>query len=232
MPPKRTYRKRPTYKYKKKQAYGPPLGTRPKMTRALRVHQNLTRDVRWFKEARSIPGSTTGTFRTSVIPTDVNQCLDFLNWGKCWEEFKVLQIVCHYFPVAVGSESLQVGAAGAAVPGPTATFRRGNVITYMDQGDTDPGSNDFLRLITKPSAKLVSARAKLKRWLTRPKGNPEWGSFESDTGAVAVPDSWIDSRITIQGQDFTPANDPGNQTWYYMTIAYKVLFRGRQRAIV
>ena len=212
MPQKRNAKRKPR---RKAQPYGPPIGRRPKMIRTLRVAQNLTRDCRWFKSSSSIVGSDDGTFKSRYAPVHVNECLDFLNWGKCWEEYKVLQIIIHFYPVAVGSESLQENVLptppATGHPGYANTFKRGNVITYQDQGDQDTDSLDFLRLITKPSAKLVSARAHIKRWLTRPKGHPLWGKFSALNGAVLTPDSWNDSWVTIQGEEFTPDSRPGRQ---------------------
>lgn len=218
------YRKKSTRKKSRRQPYGPAIGRKPKMTRALRVHQNLTRDCRWFKTATTISSNSTGDFNIRYRPALVWQSLDFENWGRCWEEFKILKVNISFIPASIGSESLQ-GVAGQPL------YRRGEVIIYFDQGEDDTPTNSFLELITKPSAKLVSARRITKRWMTRPSGNPEWGTFDTATGLIDVPDSWTNSSMVIQGQGFTPVTAPGVQVWYYVTTSYKVLFRGRQKVI-
>lgn len=231
MPYKRT--KKPTgYRRRRRQAKtGAPLTGPPRMTRKLRVYQNLTRDCRWFKETTFIVSDVNGRFTYRYSPLNVNQCLDFINWGKCWEEFKVLKMIVSWMPAGLGSESLQEANNPQPYAGNIATFKRGEVIVYFDQGDLDPPTNDFLRLITKPSARLLNPNRFAKRWATRPKGAPAWGQFDSTNGSISTSDSWNDTVISVQGQNFTSSLQPGNQLWYYVTISYKVLFRGRQRAI-
>lgn len=235
MPFKKNYKRKSTRR-RRPALTGAPITRAPRMTRKLRVYQNLTRDCRWFKETTFIAAGTDGRFYVRYSPLNVNQCLDFLNWGKCWEEFKVLKVIVSWIPAGLGSESLQEVIPTTVIPltgyaGPSATFRRGEVIVYFDQGDQDPETPDFLRLITKPSAKLLNPSRPAKRWMTRPRGNPKWGQFDSSNGSIEQEDSWGDSNISIQGQNFSSSFLPGNKIFYYVTISYKVLFRGRQRAI-
>lgn len=234
MPYKFRKTKRTTKLKKKAQPYGPSLGKKPKMTRSLRVHQNLTRDVRWFKTATTIGGNNVGDFNVEYTPVNVWQCLDFNNWGRCWEEFKVLKVIVNFLPASVGSESLIT--TDPVVPPPpvtiTPSYKRGNVIVYYDQGEQDSPSSSFLQLITKPSAKLVNPRRMTKRWMDRPSGSPAWGTFDPADGSIQTPDSWSDSRIIIQGQGFTPTVPPAPRiVWYFVTVAYKVIFRGRQKVV-
>lgn len=236
MPYKKSYlKKRKPYLRRRRQARtGAPITRAPRLTRKLRVYNNLTRDCRWFKHVKFITSDPDNIGRFSQIyrPGLVTECLDFQNWGRCWEQYKVLQVSVHFIPAAIGSESLQQGFQdGNGFPTNIATFKRGEVVIYMDQGAQDPVEPDFARLITKPSARLYSARQRVRRFMTRPRGNPEWGEFSSQDGTVQQSDSWSDSYLHIQGQNFTPLSAPGNQLWYWVQINYKVLFRGRQRAI-
>lgn len=224
-------RGRPKKYAKYKQPYGAPL-MRPVFTRSMRVKQNLTRDVRWFKEVRTIQSNLNGNFRQVYLPTDVNNCLDFIKWARIFEEFKVLKVRVVWHPAAVGSESLQEGTSPPPTPGPEATFKRGNSITWCDQGDPDlpVGVDTIAKLIVKPSAKLINPRYKHTRYVCRPFGNPEWGRLDDD-GTISSPDSWTDTRISIFGEGFTPILVQGDQTWFYVTISYLVMLRGRQADI-
>lgn len=230
MPTKSKYAKRSKRSYKKKQQYGAKITGAPRMTRALRVQQNLTRDCRWFKlvtQIRTVPLSN-GEFRSLVVPTDVVDCNDFQKWGACWEEFQVLQFKVRYIPVAVGSESLLRVPIPAGPPVPL--FLRGNTVSWLDQGEANITPSTIGDIIVRPSARLVNSRRPFMRWSTRPKGNPNWGSFLPD-GTVAVDDQWSDSRIKLYGQGFSNPVAPATQLiWYYVMVYFKVVFRGRQQS--
>lgn len=222
-------RSRKRYRLRRKPpVLGAPLTGRPKMTRTLRIHNNLTRDCRWFKFTQNIPSNTNGNFFNNWAPPDVTQCLDFTRWAQNWEEFKVLQFSVKLFPAAVGSESLQEAPNTQPIPGNQATFKRGNTISWVDQGQADPTFNSIEDLICRPSARLYNPRRYHKRWVVRPKGNPDWGQLDND-GTIALPDQWNDSRIKVYGTSFTPSTSAGTQVWYYVMISFKVLFRGRQQ---
>lgn len=193
----------------------------PRMTRALRIHQNLTRDCRYFKFIERISSNTSGNFFNVFHPSEVINCNDFKNWGKCWEEYKVLSFKVKLQPISVGSESLQLENG---IP----LFKRGLTITYLDQGLPDPSFNDIDNIIVRPSCRTVSPRYPHYRWASRPRGNPEWGHLAPD-GGITEADSWTDTRIRLWGQDYTPISMQGAQTWFFATISYKVLFRGRQQ---
>lgn len=200
--------------------------------RSKRVQQNLTRDVRWFKEVRTIQSNVNGNFRQVYSPPNIVNCDDWNKWAQIWEEYKVLQVTVKFLPAAVGSESLQEGISPPPVPSNEATFKRGNVVTWIDQGELDVpgGPNVIQQLIVKPSARLIQPRRYHKRYINRPYGNPEWGRLD-DTGAITLPDSWEDSRIQIFGENFSPLTGAGNQQYYYVMISYKVVFRGRQSTV-
>lgn len=226
--PRRRHRsrsRRPRYRNRRATRTGAPL-MRNIWTRRKRVQQNLTRDVRWFKEVRTIQSNTGGNFREVFRPIDVANCADFANWAKIWEEYKILQIIVRMFPAAVGSESLQENIPPPDIPSGIASFKRGDVITWVDQGDLDVPT-DFNRIIIKPSAKLLQPRKYHKRYINRPYGNPNWGQLDTD-GTILLGDEWTDTRIQVFGTNFTPSTVAGSQVWYYVTVSYKLLFRGRQ----
>lgn len=195
--------------------------------RPKRRQQNLTRDTRWFKEVRLIQSNDSGNFREIFQPQSVTNCADFLKWGALWEEYKCWKVVVKFFPAAVGSESLQ--EAPANIPGHLATFKRGDCITWIDQGFLDAPTS-INNIIVKPSARLINPRFKHTRWFNRPPGNPEWGKL-AVTGVPVDPDSWDDTRLQMYGQGFSPLTDPGSQTWFYCLVAYKVTFRGRDQQV-
>lgn len=234
MPYKKSYRRKSSRRRRGKRSYrgvGAPIGRRPPMTRALRVQQNLTRDCRWFKRIWEVVtvSDSAGKFNYVFQPSDVTGCLDFLKWGQCWEQFKVLSFAIRLLPVAVGSESLIKSSGG---PGPvtlTPLYLRGNTITYLDQGESDPVPPTLGDMIVRPSARLVASRRPHKRWASRPQGNPEWGDFEPD-GTIGSLDDWTDTRIRLYGEGFSVPDDPTAQLrYFYVTEYFKVLFRGRQQ---
>lgn len=226
MPTKRSYAKKSKRRKNYARRTGPSLRAN-RWNRQKRVGQNLTRDLRYFKAVRTIVTNTNGNFRAIYSPPNIIECNDWLNWAKIWEEFKILSVSVKFFPASVGSEALQEANTGTqSYPGNVATFKRGNVVTWVDQGELDaPGA--FGDIIIKPSAKLINPRRAHKRWINRPMGNPNWGQLDPD-GAISLPDEWNDSRIQIFGENFTPIQAAGNQSYYYVMITYKVLFRGRQ----
>lgn len=220
----RAARRRPTYRRRYGVRVGAPL-TRTKWTRRKRVQQNLTRSVYWFKNVITIQSNLNGNFRSVFSPGDVVGASDWLNFGTIFNEFKVLKMIVKFFPASVGSESLQEANAPASVPGREATFKRGDVITWVDQGvPVVPGA--ITDIINKSSAMLVQPRRFHKRYVNRARGYPTWGAL-NDNGSIAIQDPW-DSKIQIFGENFTPIQSPGTQIWYYCQIMWKVLFRGRQ----
>lgn len=232
MPYKKRYNRRRRAP-RRRQPYGAPLTRAPRMTRSLRVHQNLTRDCRWFKTVTNV-GTTAqslGRFNVSYGPADLQNVADFQKWGRCWEEYKVLSFSVKFYPVSVGSESL-LGVPPPPDQRPIPIYYRGNTVTWVDQGKIQVQPQAQLDdIIVRPSAKLIQSRKFHKRWISRPKGNPQWGQFNEDgTVNQALPDSWEDSRIKMYGQDYaTPFPPSARLVFWYVVISYKVLFRGRQQ---
>jgi len=125
----------------------------------------------------------------------------------------------------------------------------------MDQGQPDPTFNNIEQVIVRPSAKIIDPRRKYYRYAVRPKGHVRWGTFAPNgdvargdpipgTGVTTPPpqsiiipqqyypdkyDSWKYTWIRIWGEDFSPIQAAGRQVYYWVTIRYKVLFRGRQQ---
>lgn len=208
--------------------YGPPLTRRPRMTWRRRVNNNLTRDLKWFKTSYSIPSNQNGNFYVNYAPGDLDDCADFNNWAKLWEEYKVLQLTVDFHVAAVGSESLQEADDPQPYTGNIATFKRGNVVTWIDQGSPDPTIGSIPDIMVRPSCRMINARRFHKRKVFRPMGNPNWGQLDED-GSIALGDEWNDTRVKIYGEGFTPQTAAGTQIWYYVVVKFKVIFRGRQQ---
>lgn len=212
MPRKSTRRKSRRSTRRRGTRTGAPL-TRTRWTRKKRVEQNLTRDVRWFKRQTGIASNTNGNFRSVYDPGQIDLVDDFQNWARNWEEFKVLAMYVKFIPAFVGSEN-------------TTNYRRGNAITFFDQGEEDQPIT-FTSIMVKPSAQLMNPRRRHTRWCNRPRGNPRWGTL-NNTGIISEDDQWQDTRLQIFGTNFSPSGLPGAQVWFFVEIGYKVVFRGRQ----
>lgn len=233
MPYKKRYNnRRRRAPFRRKQPYGAPLGRPPRMTRKLRVHQNLTQDCRWFKTVTNVgtTAASDGKFNVSYSPADLQNSADFQKWGSCWEEYKLLEFTVKFFPVSVGSESL-LGVPPPPDQRPIPIYYRGNTVTWLDQGKPQPTAGGLDDIIVRPSAKLVPSRKFHKRWAKRPSGHPQWGQFNEDgTVNQNVPDSWQDTRIKMFGQDYAGPFPPSARLIYwYVMISFKVIFRGRQQ---
>lgn len=214
MPTRRRHRSKSHRR--KSRRVGPSL-SRPVFHRKKRVNQNLTRDVKWFKRQTGIASNTAGNFRAVYEPSNIELVDDFQRWAANWEEYKVLGMYVKFIPAFVGSEN-------------TTNYRRGNAITFFDQGTQD-NPTTFNQIMVKPSAKLMNPRVKHTRWCNRPHGYPRWGTLDN-TGVIVDEDSWQDTRLQIFGINFTPVSAPGAQVFYFVEIGYKVVFRGRQSSPV
>ena len=213
-------------KKKKTQQYGPIIKGRPKLTRSLRVKQNLTRDYKMFKYVTRIAANGFGNIFNVYHPGEVHFVKDFQNWGRCWEEYKCTWFSVKLTPIGVGSESLQSPASGEAM------FKRGVTLTWLDQGEPNPTFGTIDAIIVRPSCQVVRPRVPHIRKCYRAPGNPEWGKFDADgSGNIAngAADSWTDTRVRLWGQDYTPVVQPGSQTYFWATITYAILFRGRSQ---
>ena len=213
---RRTNRRR--FRRPARRRWGAPLrGMRWK--RGNRVAQNMSRDVRWFKDVNSIASDGTGECRFDKATRDVINAGDFTNYAINYEEFKILQVTVKFYPAKVGSESAQL-------PPGQPLFLRGDTVSWIDQRTPDPNPVAIFDVINKSSARLFQPRHFHKRWINRPRNYPTWGLLNVD-GTVNTPDSWP-AAIRLFGIGFSPGNLPGDQTFFYAQTYFKVIFRNRR----
>lgn len=223
MPYKRNYRKRPYARRKRKAPQNGASMKRPTFTRTLRVKQNLTRECRWFKYMFPVLSTPAGLIAIDVDPSNVNLLKQFQKFGTIYEEFKTLMVVLKLYPSAVGSESLNTqGPGGNLVP----IYRRGDIVSWVDPTTPNDTVTQIIDVMGRPSATLFQPRRFHKRWMTRPRGYPEWASLNTD-GTIQAQDTWQGS-INVFGQGFTPSPAPGIQRYFYAEVSMKILFRSRQ----
>lgn len=202
---------------------GAPAGRRPRMTYRRRVNQNLVRQVQWFKRVQAITSDTAGNIGFATDSTNVGNVDDFVTFGTLYSQFKVLKVVCKFFPANVGGESQQIITAGPGQGFPL--LQRGDCLSYTGKQSALTSIPD---LINRSSARLLQPRKYHKRWVDRPKGYPQWGEL-SNTGGVTTDDPWDDeSGIHMIGENFTPTQAPGQQNYFYVMTLWKVMFRSRQ----
>lgn len=211
-------------RYGKRRQWGAPL-TRPLWTRTNRVAQNLTRNVRWFKNVQSIQSDDVGEIRYGLQTTRPQDAGDFTNFGIFYEEYKILEIILKLYPAKVGSESAQRLGPVPGLQGQP-LFLRGDMVSWCDQRDDDPAPVTIFDVINKSSARLFQPRHYHKRWMNRPRDYPRWGTLNPD-GTIAAVDPWV-AAIRLFGVGFSPATLPGDQTFFYAQTFYKVLFRNRR----
>lgn len=203
----------------------PTYGRRP-MNR-FRRNQNLSRNTMWFKKvgdltAASPAGVINGRYTTNdsfPIPTFVNVC-------RNWEQYKVLKVITKFYPAYIGSESVTSAAAG---------YRRGNVVTWIDQPPLDsqnPATGQITILMGFPSCKLHQPSRVFKRWMNRPRGavTNEWSQIHHPT-ALGVPtidpDNWK-SEIRLFGDGFS-VNPTTQKPYFFVEMWFKVTFRSKYR---
>ena len=198
--------------------------SRPRFTRRKRVGQNLTREIKWFKRVQAITSDTAGNIGFDVSSVNVDTVPDFITYGTLYSQYKVLKVMCKFFPSNVGGESLQIINTGAGQSFPL--LQRGDALTYTGKpAVTGLGIAD---IIQRSSARLIQPRRFHKRWVDRAYGYPTWGEL-NPSGGVVTPDPWDDeSNITMIGENFTPTQAPGQQNFFYVMTLWKVLFRSRQ----
>lgn len=198
---------------------------RPRPTKRMRRMQGLTTTVQWFKRVQTIASNTAGLLSATESSVNVASVDDFKTYGSLYSQYKVLKMICRFYPANVGGESMQVFTA----PGPQnglPQFQRGNTLTYCGKS---PLVATIESLIVRPSARLFNPRRFHKRWIDRPKsGYPEWGELNT-VGVPTVTDEWDDeSEIHLIGDNFTPVQAPGQQNYFYLVTLWKVIFRSRQ----
>lgn len=216
---RKIFRSRAVKRHRRK--YGAPLNA-VKWTRGKRVAQNVTRDVKWFKESRPIESDNSGEIRFALQTTTPQNAGDFTNFGIFYEEYKILQVMVKFYPAKVGSESVQNQAVGVGQP----LYLRGDTCSWIDQRDDDPAPATIFDVINKSSTRIFQPRRFHKRWMSRPKGYPRWGTLNQD-GTINQVDPWVAS-IRMFGVGFTPSGAPGNQQFFYCQCYYKVLYRNRR----
>lgn len=217
---KRVYNKKKKYS---KREWGAPI-TKTRWTRGNRVAQNLTRNVRWFKDTISIQSDNIGEIDFSLSTTTPQNAGDFTNFGIFYEEYKIEKVILKLFPAKVGSESAQ-RMGGPGIPGQP-LFLRGDTVSWIDQKNNDPNPITIFDVINKSSARLFQPRNYHKRYICRPNNYPGWGLLNTD-GSIQTLDPWAAS-IKIFGVGFSPNNLPGDQTFFYCQCFYKVLYRNRR----
>ena len=191
-----------------------------------RWNQNLGTSAMWFKKSGDITAaSPQGVLFDLFSPNDVFPIPSFVNVCRNWEQYKVVRVIVKFYPAFVGSETSTIAAAG---------FRRGNVITWIDQPPLgqQPASGDITILMGFPSAKLHQSRATIKRWMNRPSGGryANWAFITHPTALgvpTIVPDDW-DSQIRMFGDNFS-TNATTNKPYYFYEALFKVVFRSRYR---
>lgn len=201
---------------------GAPLGRMPRWGRSMRVAQNLTRNVFWFKSTGPVEVLGNGTINLSANASQVSGTQAFQNFARSFEQYKVLKVVLKLIPASVGSESIS-----------TTWFHRGNAVTWVDQPplQTNPpaGINQVMSL---PSARLFQPRRFHKRYMNRPKGGLTnlWGTIQHTAGVPIIgPDSWL-TTIKLYGDNFGPGPGPQGQTippYFFFEQYFKVVFRSR-----
>lgn len=220
----RGYRPRRRFRRRNRRV-GAPLRRAPNWGRMMRVSQSLTRNVFWFKETGPIqltnPGTNNdnGEIYSTYQPSDVTSNADFLNFARAFEQYKVLKVIVKLYPASIGSESVNPNV-----------FRRGNIVSYIDQpplGGQPDSINDAMGL---PSAKLFQPRRFHKRFMNRPRGGNTFSWIlinHTSTGAPApLFDSW-NTEIKIYGDNFGTGPAGTDQPYYFYEVLYKVIFRSR-----
>lgn len=204
---------------------GAPLGRVPRWGHRMRVGQNLTRNVFWFKTTGPIEvDPATGRIFQRFAPTGVVLSPAFMNFARSYEQYKVLKVIVRFFPASVGSEGIN-----------PEHFHRGNVCTYIDQppiSATPPTAID--EVMNLPSCRIQQPRRFTSRYMNRPRGGRTnvWPLIDhvAPGGAPAVnDDTWI-SQVNLFGDNFAPGPLPGGVTmppYYFYEVLYKVVFRGR-----
>ncbi len=185
--------------------------------------QNMTTEVRWFKRVDTLTSNPAGNIRIVYDQSDLPLLRQWELFAQIWEEFKILKIVVSLVPANIGGESFQTQSATT----PIVLFRRGNIVSWIDPNTpTQAVIPNIESVMGRPSARIFQPRRFHKRWMTRPRGYPKWGTIDNN-GLVATPDEWVGS-INIFGQNFTPPQAPGSQAFFYVTTTMKVVFRSRQ----
>ena len=123
-----------------------------------------------------------------------------------------------WFPANVGIEP------DAAFFGTSNGLIRGDnlVVSDPDNNLSIPANMNITAGIKEGSARMINSRRNYTRTMYRPKGYPEWGDRTN-------PDAWAGKIVKITNNASVSIVGPPAQnfTFWYYTITYKVVFRGR-----
>jgi len=216
-----TKSRRPRRKTKKYTAAVPRMmGT----TRAAKRKQQV--DVRpfWFKFNDEFLAEGSGHRIIQANPILYN-IVSFQRLAKVYDQYKVLGWKYRLFPANVGIESHDP-------PGADRAFRRGNHVIWNDQDTPPSGSPPITQIrevINIASAKMINPRRPYSRSIWRPYGIPDWFSTEDNgSGVVIEKDSWS-GGINHFYQDSSALVNPNELPIFFLTVQFKVIFRGRKQ---
>ena len=239
MPPKgKNYKKKKTFKYKRKSIYGTKATFMPKELEMER-YGNVSTKTFYFVSAGTINSAAGGItqkgWNTQDPPAAPGQNFRFPAVGdslticKGYTEYKVLSIRVRVFSSNIGTEGGQL--PGGVQPALIAGFNRGNTVMYVDQdiveGELPP--TNIINAMTLGSCRMIPSRCdQYTKVLYRPKGQPLWGSCDNNIPeANRPPDPWR-AGIFLLGNNARP--NPGISPLWFYTVTYKIIFRGRNKS--
>lgn len=182
-------------------------------------------DVRpyWFKYNTELIARGTGhnVFQADPILYNI---VSFRTVAILYDEYKVQGFTLRLFPANIGIE-------GHDPVGVDRAFRRGNHVLWNDQ-DT-PGAVPVVAaisdIINTASARLINPRSVQRRSIWRPYGHSGWTSTDDGgSGTVIDTDPWTGS-IQHFYQDASATAEPNDIALWFISIQFKVLFRGRRQ---
>ncbi len=205
------------------------LATRPRMmSRTLQTKRYHGVDTRvfYFKQfgvIDSLLANATPQFRQFLTNglMDTNNPPSTANVRGLYDMYKILGMKMRFFVANRGLASMNQTAIVTRNQ-----FVRGNHCLWVDQRH-DPlqlTPTTIEEVISTASARLINPNRDYTISLWRPKGQFKWGSLRD---ILVNPDPWVgtinylitDCTVTVPGQ--------ASQIFYYYTIEYKVLVRGR-----
>lgn len=169
----------------------------------------------------ALPPAYYTSFKSHELYTNGLLHPQFTNFRKCYDQYKCLGMKVRFFPCAVGLEPRYT------TTGLPSILNRGNLIVWNDQqfDATVQAPSEIADVINDSSARMLNARSKFTRVISRPKGQPFWGNCNATT----EPDPWNGCiNVLVDGATRSPPNPNPAVQLYYWTITYKVIFRGRQ----
>jgi len=191
--------------------------------RAKKRFQQVDARPFWFKYNAEIfaGGTSHAVFQADPMLYNI---VSFQRLTAIYDEYKVLGFKMKLFPANVGTESHDP-------VGSDRSFRRGNHVVWNDQ-DT-PGAfpvvTQIREVINTASARMVNPRRPYTRAIWRPYGHNKWTSTEDGgSGIVIDQDPWSGS-IQLFYQDASVTVSPNSIALWFVTVQFKVLFRGRRQ---